>query len=77
MPNLPLLELGSQSNRNLSLPSLPFSELVPIKHTLRRANLWNGLDAKSKLTKTFKQFKSCLPVYVNETEMTVNDLKSK
>ena len=28
--------------------------------SLRGAKLWNGLDAKSKLTKDFKQFKSCL-----------------
>ena len=28
--------------------------------SFRGARLWNGLDAKSKLTKNFKQFKSCL-----------------
>ena len=28
--------------------------------SFRGAKLWNGLDAKSKLTKNFKQFKSCL-----------------
>ena len=28
--------------------------------SFRGAKLWNGLDAKSKLSKTFKQFKSCL-----------------
>ena len=28
--------------------------------SLRGAKLWNGLDAKSKLTKNFKLFKSCL-----------------
>ena len=28
--------------------------------SFRGAKLWNGLDAKSKLTKKFKRFKSCL-----------------